>query len=534
MKKSELFSLLFLVIATLFSSRVFFQPVFFPTHDLEYHIIRLWQFDKNAREGIFIPRWAPDLNDGYGVPVFSFFYPLPNYIAEAFLSLNFSYIESVYLAVAVGFIISPFTFYWWARHFYGVRASIIGALFYLLAPYHLVDVYIRGSIGEVWVLALAPLMLGASTSIIRRRRTVSALVILGLSSAFLLLSHTILGVTFFALGIAYSFIYTWDYKEHSLGTAGKQCVGYMIGACISAYFYIPVIFESSFVRGLEIMSADSHFPKLYQLLIPSWGSGFSVPGPDDSMSFQIGLAHIVVLVAAFILALRKKNTHIIMWVGSIGIIIFLMLEQSAWFWNLIPFMNYFQFPWRLLALVIFGTSFLAGYVFEQKLHPVVSLSICILLLLYVQYTYPVTYQKRTDDFYLSNPHWTNGTATLANTFNTKWFTLPSDDTTTVGSTQTIRLEFKTPVKHHYTLSSDEPFAFTPTIAYYPGWVGEIDQHRGIVNNEAGRISLSVPSGTHAVVLKLNQTPVQKTGMMVSLAGIVALAGIPLFSYARRY
>ena len=204
MKRSELIALGIILFVSLISTRVFFQPVFFPTHDLEYHIIRLWQFDQNIRAGIFIPRWAPDLNHGYGVPLFSFFYPLPNYIAETFRAFHFSYIESVYSTVAVGFILSPFTFYWWARRFFNVRASVISSLFYMLAPYHLVDVYIRGSIGEVWILALAPLMFGASTQIVQKHNLETSSIILALSSAFLLLSHTVLGIAFFIGGLGYS------------------------------------------------------------------------------------------------------------------------------------------------------------------------------------------------------------------------------------------------------------------------------------------------------------------------------------------
>ncbi len=54
----------------------------FPTHDGEYHVIRFYEFDKVLRDGNLYPRWAPDLNNGYGVPLFNYVYPLPNYFSS--------------------------------------------------------------------------------------------------------------------------------------------------------------------------------------------------------------------------------------------------------------------------------------------------------------------------------------------------------------------------------------------------------------------------------------------------------------------
>lgn len=62
-----------------------FQDTFIPTHDGEYHIIRFAQFYESFMHGhSWFPRFAPDLNSGFGVPLFTFFYPLPNYLSLIF------------------------------------------------------------------------------------------------------------------------------------------------------------------------------------------------------------------------------------------------------------------------------------------------------------------------------------------------------------------------------------------------------------------------------------------------------------------
>jgi len=45
--------------------------------------------------------------------------------------------------------------------------------------------------------------------------------------------------------------------------------------------------------------------------------------------------------------------------------------------------------------------------------------IIMAVLLYLPYTRPVVYEPRDDSFYLSNPTWTEGTATTGNVFRAK-------------------------------------------------------------------------------------------------------------------
>src|SRR3989338_5683038 len=65
-----------------------------PTHDGEYHVIRFYEFYRMLSSGELYPRWAPDLNNGYGIPLFNYVYPLPNYIASFFHMLGVSFIDS--------------------------------------------------------------------------------------------------------------------------------------------------------------------------------------------------------------------------------------------------------------------------------------------------------------------------------------------------------------------------------------------------------------------------------------------------------
>ncbi len=53
-------------------------------HDTPDHVARIANFYQSLAEGNLIPRWAGNLNWGYGHPILMFLYPLPSYIASVF------------------------------------------------------------------------------------------------------------------------------------------------------------------------------------------------------------------------------------------------------------------------------------------------------------------------------------------------------------------------------------------------------------------------------------------------------------------
>src|SRR3989338_1964646 len=67
------------------------------THDGIDHVARIANFYQSLSEGNLIPRWAGNLNWGYGHPILMFLYPLPSYIASFFHFRGFSLIDSIKL-----------------------------------------------------------------------------------------------------------------------------------------------------------------------------------------------------------------------------------------------------------------------------------------------------------------------------------------------------------------------------------------------------------------------------------------------------
>src|SRR3989339_786043 len=71
------------------------------THDGADHVARIANFFQGLSEGVIIPRWASNLNWGYGHPILMFLYPLSSYIGSFFHTLGFSFVSSVNLVFVV-------------------------------------------------------------------------------------------------------------------------------------------------------------------------------------------------------------------------------------------------------------------------------------------------------------------------------------------------------------------------------------------------------------------------------------------------
>ncbi len=138
-----------------------FKPGFYNTHDGENHVARLGAYYNSLSDGQIPARWSADLNYKFGSPVLNFFYPLPGYIGSLFHFLGFGLQDSVKLVLALSFILAPISFFIWSRKLFTTSIAFASSLFYGLAPYHFLDLYVRGDIGEIASFVFAPLVLWA-------------------------------------------------------------------------------------------------------------------------------------------------------------------------------------------------------------------------------------------------------------------------------------------------------------------------------------------------------------------------------------
>lgn len=506
-----------------------------PTHDGEYHVVRFFIFNEAFNDGNLYPRWAAHLNNGFGVPLFTFVYPLPNYIAVFLHVFGIGFIDSFRIEMFVAILVGSTFFYLWAKEFWGRLGGIVSSIFYTFSPYHFVDIYIRGSIGEVWALAFFPAFLWTYTVFVKSNKKVF-LVLSSLFLALIILSHNILALMFFLFSLSYAVILIYK-KKNNRGLILNTLYLLLLGLGLSAIFWLPAIYETKYVTGLQIFDIAAHFPQLYQLLIPSWGSGFSGGELQNELSFQIGIANIIaVLISLIVVLLRVKNKdnksfYILFFLGWFVFIFFLMLDVSKSIWQTIPFMKYFQFPWRLLSLEILFASFLAGSLFSVKINWRIriifaALFIFLALSLGIGYTKPAYYHYRNDNYYISRSNFINGTNSPGNVFNTIYFrNIPKEKeraTFLQGEGKITLTEEKSNV-FDFEITTDADSKVLVNAAYYPGWNVYVNNKKtDVTQTNDGRFSFIVERGRNDAKVIFEDTLLRKFSTLTSFTSMIIL------------
>ena len=511
-----------------------------PTHDGEYHIIRFYEFDKVLRDGNIYPRFAPDLNNKMGVPLFNYVYPLPNYAASFLHFFGVSFINAFKYQMFIASLAGGIFFYLFTKKIWGVLGGITGSVFYTFSPYHFVDIYVRGSVGEVWALAFFPAFLWSITIFIKEKN-----IFYGLFSsiflALLIFSHNILGLMFFMFAIFYvAFLIFQSKDKKNLILSTLSLI--LIGLGLSSIFWIPALLESKYVTGLQIYNVKDNFPELYQLIFPSWGTGFSSSDLSNQISFQIGIANLIAVFFSFFVAVKlafKKDRRlyfVMFFLISFFFTLFLLLKKSIFIWEAVPFMNYFQFPWRLLSLLILISSFISASIFSIIKSKIFA---CLLIFLGVSltigYTKPAYYHQREDNYYTTKSNFIDGTNSVGNYFNTIWFNnkLKKQGKLELEKNEII-LEQITSQNYKFILSLDKAKSVTLNTVYFPGWTVFINgEKRKISNTKDGRISFSVSAGKSIVELRFLDTATRNTAKFISILSLFILLAL-FFKNSNRF
>ena len=241
MKKKKI--LILLLVLSLLPLLCLLRPGLPLTHDGQDHVARIANFCLSLKEGNLVPRWAANLNWGYGHPILMFLYPLPSYLGCFFNLLGFSLIASTKIVFGLSFFLSGLFMFLWIKESWGEKAGLLAALVYLFAPYRFVDLFVRGAIGEVWAFVWPPLIAWAGLKLAGSFKY-RYLLVGCLSLAALILSHNALSLMFLPVILVY---FTWllysSKKKKKLAFNFLLIV--VLGFALSAFFWFPAFLKAS-------------------------------------------------------------------------------------------------------------------------------------------------------------------------------------------------------------------------------------------------------------------------------------------------
>lgn len=517
------------------------QPGYFGMHD-DLQIMRIYEMDKCLKDGQLPCRWVPDMGYGYGYPLFNFYPVMPYYLGEFVHLLGFNLIWSVKIDFILSFLVSAVTMFFLARIFWGNMGGFLSAIFYVYAPYHAVDVYVRGAMAEGWSVAWAPLVFLAIYRVIKDTK-ITNMMLLSVSLALFLTSHNPLALIFSPIMAVWALILMFQNKKWKaipfLIVSGVWALG------LAAFFTVPVLLEGKLVH-LETLFIGyfnylAHFIDLKQMFTSTfWGYGGSEWGPGDSMSFQIGYLHTGAIILSLVTAVfmwwkNKSLTVILLFMAAVFLFsAFLMHSKSNFIWEIITILQNIQFPWRILSITIFVSSFVAGSIVLLPFNKQLRIGCVVLLLFLIGFFYQkyFTIEKPiplTDQEKLSGALWDLQRTAGIFDYLPKTAQLPPGkpalETVEVSSGSAMIKDFKRGTNWlSFNVESTMGTTLKLPIYYFPNWKISVDKVDTSFDykNELGQPVFKVETGNYSIYAKLHNTFARTAANTVSLLSFIAL------------
>jgi uncharacterized membrane protein len=163
---------------------------YFNMHD-DLQVMRIFQMDKCLYDGQVPCRWSPDMVWGFGQPMFNYYSAFPYYLGSLMrIVFPLTYLGTVKMLFLTSFLIGGVGMYKLAREFWGRWGGLLSAILYTYAPYHALDVYVRGALSEIFALSLLPWMWLFLYRLIKKYSLVD-FVGSAISISFVLMTHNI-------------------------------------------------------------------------------------------------------------------------------------------------------------------------------------------------------------------------------------------------------------------------------------------------------------------------------------------------------
>ncbi|MBI5044734.1 MAG: hypothetical protein HZC02_02305 [Candidatus Levybacteria bacterium] len=543
-KKNVSFLTIIVILGLILSLSVFRKGIY-ESGDFTIHLYRTISFFDSLSEGIFMPSWSSNLNANYGYPLFIFNYTLPYYLLSFIHFLGFSYIFSMKLFLAANIILSGIFMYLFSKKILkNDLAAFSSSVFYLFAPYHLIDIHFKIVIGEILLFTLLPLYFIFLQKMVEGRKI--HILTSGLLLSLLIMSHVV--IAFFVTMLSTMFVVI-VYKKKILKSNLylKLLLSYLLGALSSIYLWLPPFFLSKFTIYEKAIENHVLSLSLKELLYSPWRLGLLFQGPYGEISNLIGYPHVIILGILCYLLLRHKlsikyNKSILFWLFSTFVLIYLITNYSDFIWYQIPFVRNVG-NHRLLLLTAFTCSVLAGYfTLAYKKKPIIYLLLAIAILSTVlnwgqRRVLPSITDAdlikslpestaRGEGHYYANSRWADK--------DNPWFLTPPRKPLEIVSGKGILKEIsRTSTMHTYITYSDKELSLRENTMYFPGWIVKVNGKETKISYENNSlINFSIHSGINYIEVTYNDVPLYKIIKQISFATFFSILLFLFFYYGK--
>ncbi|HIQ01258.1 MAG TPA: hypothetical protein EYH30_03865, partial [Anaerolineales bacterium] len=523
--------------------------------DSPFLLQRAHQMLVNLRAGVFPVRWMPDAAYGLGYPFFNYYAAFPYYLVGLLALAGLDLLTALKVVQAVGFVAAALAMYGWVRGVSGGRwTAWLAAVAYTVAPFHLVNVYVRGdSLSEFYAFIFYPLILWALDRMSEVRGT-GRWVPASLAYAGMVLTHNISALIFTPFVILYLVI-RWLGGELDRRSFVIYHLPLVIGLLLSAWFWLPALAESGLVQLGTVTGGYFHYARHFRagdLVQRNLLFDYSI-APGGNTPFAMGLVQAAcAALGVGALAMRGIRRRLearwgFMLLG-LAVSTVMITPLSKFLWDHLPLLPMVQFPWRFLSVqALFAAAATGGLATIAR--PIRGLrfwavALPVALVLVVSALLPlrpdrlpigpadVTAQRlQLYELFTGNI----GTTIRYEYLDRAVVPRPLISETLIdpeappraipleGAALEAAMVEREPTRQVWRVWGEGGGIAFPLL-YWPGWGAQVDGEQVAVwpVQGSGYLALEVGPGNHIVVLQLGRTRVRAFAESLSLAGLVIL------------
>lgn len=503
-------------------------------------------FYQSLQDGNIIPVWDAFQCGLYGCPIFHFMYIFPYYVVSLFHFLGFSFIDSIKLLLSLGYVLSGITMYHWIKAQYGNKAGFVGGTFYLFAPFHLIDLHFRADIAHILTYVFIPLNFLLVKKIIDRPR-LKWIVFQSTILVFLITSHQAIATWSFIFITCYGILLWSISNKKNIRAIAYFILSLVLGILLSAFYWLPILLESKYIFWGN--TANVVFEKINLFLYSPWKMGFLFQGPHGELSFLIGSIHLLFFFFSILLIVKKKIERkikfiIYFFILSSLISFFMTQEVSRYFWETIPIIKNFQFPYRLLVYMSFSLATIAG-IYSKYISSKKIIVVCFLVIFstILNWGHRRVIPAINDKVLQSELY--NGLTKTSSIIMPVWvdyinllkYTPAREHIEILEGDAIIKETFRNSTKHEYVIHVKKNTLLKENTLFFPGWTLKVNNKIYPIDylnkKYQGVITFSLKEGAYKIEFLFLSTTIRTISSLISIITFLFIACITGFIFVNK-
>ena len=334
--------------------------------DLPQHFQFAETYYNSIIAGDFFPSWSAETNYGFGDIGIRFYPPLAYYVLVLAKICAGNWYEASWMTFIFWMMLGSFGVYLLAKEWLSQRQSAAAAVMYIIAPYHLTQLYQYFLYAEFAAIAILPFCFLFVTRVCRRGKAID-IICLAISYALLLLTHiptSVIGTL--SLGIYAMLLVDW---KTFFNSSLKLALAFGLGFSAALFHWLKILTETKWLNIVNprfSLGAYNYKNNFFPFYINSPETYFTKLLFLKDLTSVFALLLMLPLVIYLFFKLNNSNnlsSKAFRGMAFTGLFAFFMSTFfSGFVWQIFPFLQQLQFPFRWLSVVcvLGAVSFIIG------------------------------------------------------------------------------------------------------------------------------------------------------------------------------